>query len=709
MGVLDSLYHRILIFDAYEQWPDESVQFSPSARAVVGHQTGIGGINRLDGKSLAANDGNPRSSPSTFSNPQAAVFLNSELFVADYQNNRIVVLPYSNNTLGAATRLLGQDRFDSNAPNLIEGREFNFNPGQGGSPNAGLALDTTGDTPRLYVADTYNHRILGFKDLRTLKQGRPNVADIVIGQPDMATNICNYPSGDPNKPSQSSLCFPMGLLVDSAGNLYVADYLNGRVLRFLAPFSHAGNQVADLVLGQADFFSKITDATDRNMQGPYGLAFAGDNGLLVSDQALNRVLYFPFTKGTFTFADIGKPATKVFGQPDFTSSAKGTSDTGMTSPHHLSADTDGRPYVVDTGNGRVMIFDQINNNPATGAHATLLLPGINNPTGINVNPNTGEVWVSEFSSSQIRRYPKYDTLIFRSDPVGTIPAINPLAGVQDQYGDLIVADATNRITFYFPGLSALNGANFMTGRSLAPGAFASLYPGANGTFGKGTADLSSLPQPVPYPKTLADVQVLINDTPAPLTYAGPAQINLVVPWGAPTSGNADFQVIKVSTGQVLAAGVVSMNTASPGIFETTHAGNGNRQAAVINQDGTVNSPTNPAPRGTIISVYAMGLGAVTETPPDGGVPKGLSTTTGNVRVGFGGCLLDSCPLVGTEVRDFFQGAFLSPQFPGLYQINMRIPQSTDPTAPAVILVTVDGVPSNVAAQTGYNTVVYVKQ
>ena len=55
---------------------------------------------------------------------------------------------------------------------------------------------------------------------------------------------------------------------------------------------------------------------------PYGLAFAGDNGLLVSDQGLNRVLFIPFTNGTFTSADNGKAATKVFGQTDFTSSAE---------------------------------------------------------------------------------------------------------------------------------------------------------------------------------------------------------------------------------------------------------------------------------------------------------------------------------------------------------------------------------------------------
>ena len=116
-----------------------------------------------------------------------------------------------------------------------------------------MVIDSTGDTPHLYVSDPYNHRVLGFRDVRKLKPG--SAADIVIGQPDLATALCNYPTGDINQPTQSSLCRPIGLLVDANGNLYVADSGNGRVLRFPTPFSHQGNQQADLVLGKPNFFT----------------------------------------------------------------------------------------------------------------------------------------------------------------------------------------------------------------------------------------------------------------------------------------------------------------------------------------------------------------------------------------------------------------------------------------------------------------------
>jgi hypothetical protein len=106
------------------------------------------------------------------------------------------------------------------------------------------------------VADPCNNRVLGFNDARKLVPGTK--ADIVIGQPDMQTALCNYPSGDLNQPTKSNLCGPIGLLVDSGGNLYVADSGNGRVLRFPTPFAHQGSlPPADRVVGQANFIPRL--------------------------------------------------------------------------------------------------------------------------------------------------------------------------------------------------------------------------------------------------------------------------------------------------------------------------------------------------------------------------------------------------------------------------------------------------------------------
>src|SRR5260370_10261709 len=94
MGVVDSGYSRILIFDPYDQWPDSATAVSPSAKAVFGHTSGVSGINHNDAKSLVSNDGNPLASGTTLAvrqnaigvdtgrpGPPSAVFANNELDV----------------------------------------------------------------------------------------------------------------------------------------------------------------------------------------------------------------------------------------------------------------------------------------------------------------------------------------------------------------------------------------------------------------------------------------------------------------------------------------------------------------------------------------------------------------------------------------------------------------------------------------------------
>ena len=718
IGVVDSGYSRILIFDPYEKW-DPDTTISPSAKAVFGHASGIGGISHTDLKSLNPNDGNPLSAANTLYFPQAAVFVNNELYVADWYNNRVVVLPWQSancptagtSCFGNATRVLGQDRFNTNSINLIEGREFYFL--KGGGADAAVAMDSTGDTPHLYVSDPYNNRILGFKDVRKLVPG--SAADLVIGQPDLSPAVCNYPSGDPLQPTQSNLCHPLGLLVDANGNLYVADSANGRVLRFPTPFSHQGNQQADLVLGKPNFTTPwLSDANARNMYVPYGLTFAGNNGLLVSDNALHRVLYFPYNNGGFTSADNGAAATKVLGQPDFTSKGASSSDTGMNYPHHLATDTDGRPYVVDSGNGRVLIFDSILNIPATGAHAPFSLPA-GGPEGIFVNATTGDIWVTS-TNNAVNKYPRYDQLILNPAISLTIPADFPVAVTQDSYGDLIVAEAYNRVTFYYPALTAFNAAIPLSTayKPLAPNTIATVYPSGI-KFGTETVDAFSQPTPIPLPTTLANIQVTVGGTPAPLYYVSPTQINFIVPWNAPTTGTADVQVLNTLTGQLLAASPVPMNTVSPAIFVGASAGVGAKLAAVVNQSGVPNDATHPAKIGEYISIYATGQGLVpiSQQPADGDIPRnGLVSAQGNLRVWLGSDYTDQIPLQGNEQRNqngdvnFIQFSGLSPNYPGMWQINVRIPQATAAGANVVSLL-YSNWPDNNASVTGYKIVFYV--
>ncbi|MDP9053826.1 MAG: hypothetical protein M3N93_05930 [Acidobacteriota bacterium] len=686
IGAVDPANNRILVFPPVEQWtPGATYQ---AALEVAGQPDFAGNF---------ANRGQPTAGPDRFSRPAAAVFFGAELYVADAGNNRVIVMPQSgslpNATFGPASRVLGQDLLTLNAPNLVEGKEFDFGTQ---SFDAGLAVDLTSNPPHLYVADTYNNRILGFNDLRNLTTG--GKADIVIGQPDFQQVLVNYPNNSASQTNASGLYLPTGLTVDPSGNLYVADRGNGRVLRFPQPFVNYapdGMEQADLVLGQSGFSnSKIVDPTSRTMSQPYGLAFTQAGGLLVSDIALNRVLYFEGPSGNLRS---GMTAGTVLGQPDFNSSGSGSGSPQMNAPRHIATDSDDRLYVADTGNARIDIFDNVPAANPGQAAAQFLTNGIRNPRGIYVSSSTGEIWVADASTGAVR-YPAFNQLVVANGAPNATLTDNagPLAVAEDAWGNLLLADAAHRVGIFYPGLSPINAANFLNAGGLAPGMIAALYSQGNpGQFGGQAAQAATLPLPT----QLNGVSVLFNGAPAPLFYAGPNQINFEVPMSAPQSGYADLQVIDVASGRILGDTTVTMTQTLPGLF--TQAGNGSGAAAALNQDNTLNTAAHPAAQGTVITLFGTGQGFISGAPPDGNVSNAQLQTASTPTLIMG---------TGAVPAGNIKYSGLAPTLAGVWQINVLIPDTVISTATNPTQVVV--IQNNVASGGGglnRPVIIYVKQ
>jgi uncharacterized protein (TIGR03437 family) len=221
-------------------------------------------------------------------------------------------------------------------------------------------------------------------------------------------------------------------------------------------------------------------------------------------------------------------------------------------------------------------------------------------------------------------------------------------------------------TSIFISLTALNAASYVP-TGIAPGEIVSLFG-----YGIGPATGVSAAGSV-LPNELAGVQVSFNGLPAPLLYVQSDQINAQVPWEL--AGQTSATVLVSWPGVASTGTPVVVTPSLPGIF------------CIVNSDGSLNSPSNPARPGDYVAVYGTGGGAMN--------PPGM---TGNSWPLAPLSLLP--PPVSAEVGAQAAEVLYSGSAPtlesGLFQINVRLP--ADLTAGAQFLsVTIGGVISAPAA------------
>ena len=380
------------------------------------------------------------------------------------------------------------------------------------------------------------------------------------------------------------LSAPRGLAIDASGNLFVADSGNNEV-REITP---AG--------------SVITVAA--NLKNPLAVAVDAQGSIYIADSGNNRIVKVSSSGASSTFAQITQPqavAVDLSGNvlvadasQIWKVSAAGvvsTVLTGLHSPSGIAVASDGSLLIADTGANEILQWTAagvLNVIAGTGSAGfsgdggPALSAQLNAPSGIGIGPN-GALWIADTGNNRIR-------------------SLTPTA---------IASDTA-------PPIAIVNAASLAAG-AIAPGEIVTI-------FGSGF--------------DATHTQLLFDGSPATLFYSGTTQINALAPAGL--KPNSITMLSIVVNGTTVANSAVPVNAAAPGIFTATSGGAG--QAAVNNQDGSLNSASNPAPRGTIISLWATGEGSTT----------GASLTIGGYQA--------QVPYAGP-----------APGFPGLMQINAQIP------------------------------------
>lgn len=296
----------------------------------------------------------------------------------------------------------------------------------------GFAIDPA--TSRIFVADSDNSRVMSWPSAAGFYNSEP--ADLVFGQHDFISGQSNQGAAGP---SADTLAFPYGVAIDPAGNLWVADRSNHRVLRYTAPFSIGQN--ADLVLGQPIFSSNAPNQgggpAANTLNFPESLIFGPGGALFVADTGNHRVLrYVP------AFAT-NMNATAAIGQPNLisgTANNGGVSATSLNGPSDVHAEA-GVLVIADRQNNRVLVYTGA---PANGLAANIVLgqPNFTSngtnaggttsassfdlPSGVTMDRNRN-IWVGDHDNDRVLRF---------AFPVANNPAADFVLGQVDFTGNI---------------------------------------------------------------------------------------------------------------------------------------------------------------------------------------------------------------------------------------------------------------------------------
>jgi uncharacterized protein (TIGR03437 family) len=222
-------------------------------------------------------------------------------------------------------------------------------------------------------------------------------------------------------------------------------------------------------------------------------------------------------------------------------------------------------------------------------------------------------------------------------------------------------------------LMIANSANNQSTGTIAPAELISLYGtgiGPDSPFGGTVVDGA-------FTTNLGDCQVLFNGQPAPLLYAGPNQINVVAPAAIAGQDRVDIQV--VGPRRTTAFPAVFEDDARPQFFSaertyvpqfTTVTEIAN-YAIAFNQDGSLNTESNPATKGSVVTVWVSGAGLSDYSLRDGAIANSAATSNLPISV-----LADN----GTAMEVLY-AAQAPGAVQGLTQINFRVPSDSIAVGP----------------------------
>jgi uncharacterized protein (TIGR03437 family) len=402
-----------------------------------------------------------------------------------------------------------------------------------------------------------------------------------------------------------------GIAIDSGGNIYLSASFHNRIRKI------STNGIITSIAGDgtAGYSGDGGNAATAQLNGPEGIAIDGAGSLYVADVGNNRVRKIAPNGVITTVAGTG--VSGFFGDGGQATSAQ------LNYPNGLAVDKAGSLYIAES------LGNRIRKVSANGIITTIAGTGA---TGYSDGPATSAVldFPTQLAVDDAGNVYIADTFN------GAIRVLQPVAAT-------LIITTVNNSASNLPGSVAPGEIVTIMGSGLGPAQLTQYQIGSSGIVST----------------QLAGTQVSFNGTSAPIIYTWATQVAAIVPYSV---SGSNAQVTVTYQGQTTAPVSVPIAPSAPGIFTLDSTGKG--AAAVVNQDGSINTAATPAKIGDYISIFATGEGQTTPPGVDGKITTTASLPQPNLPV--------SVTIGGQTVQPQYAGGAPS-EVAGALQVNVQIP------------------------------------
>ena len=257
----------------------------------------------------------------------------------------------------------------------------------------GLAVDATGD---VYIADSGDNVIREVTSSGIIKR---------IAGTGIAGLGYAGPRGFPAH--LSSLDHPLVVAVDAAGNVYIADTYNHRVLKV----TPAGQVTAVAGDGTAGYSGDGRLGTFAELNEPTGVAVDAQGNLYIADSANNVIRRVDAKTGIITTVAGDYAADQANGGlGGFSGDGGPATSAELNDPQGVAVDGAGDLFIADTFNNAIrevtpagVITTVVNTSAKPGgeSNGTATASHLNTPYGVAIDPSTEDLYIADSNNNRI--------------------------------------------------------------------------------------------------------------------------------------------------------------------------------------------------------------------------------------------------------------------------------------------------------------------